>query len=227
MWERRDVTSLSSLPCFIISQPSGQIGSPHASLCFFSTSGCMCLRVCECEGGMVIVFPSVFSTGDHASGVGCVCAARLWSFEVGWWVWCDSLHLSFCFCRGLIFFFFIICAISLYWAIQIVTFVGGGGGVNSIFFFGHFLYLKLLWLHCVCVCVCNTQQVDTKWRRWFLPMCPPLSLVFMSLVSTSLPFNLRYRHKIRCVVLPAHSKWTVYERIRNLHKMLNQISRCP
>lgn len=55
----------------------------------------------------------------------------------------------------------------------------------------------------------------------------PLSLVFMDLVSTSLPFNLRYWRKIRCVVLPAHSKWTVYERISNLHKVLNQISGCP
>lgn len=54
-----------------------------------------------------------------------------------------------------------------------------------------------------------------------------LSLVFMDLVSTSLPFNLRYWRKIRCVVLPAHSKWTVYERISNLHKVLNQISSCP
>lgn len=58
---------------------------------------------------------------------------------------------------------------------------------------------------------------------------PPhaLSLVFMGLVSTCLPFNLCYWRKIRCVVLPAHSKWTVYERISNLHKVLNQISSCP
>lgn len=67
-----------------------------------------------------------------------------------------------------------------------------------------------------------------------LPMCGPLtpplhalSLLFMGLVSTCLPFNLCYWRKIRCVVLPAHSKWTVYERISNLHKVLNQISSCP
>lgn len=155
----------------------------------------------------------------------CVCgqALELWGGMVGV-VWLPSSVFLFLSRVGFLFFNYL-CDFSILGAIQIVTFVGGG--VNSIFFFGHFLYLKLLWLHCVCVCVCNTQQVDTKWRRWFLPMCPPLSLVFMSLVSTSLPFNLRYRHKIRCVVLPAHSKWTVYERIRNLHKMLNQISRCP
>lgn len=84
---------------------------------------------------------------------------------------------------------------------------------------------------CVCVCVCVVYYGD-MWNEEVVfahvlthPHSP--SLVFMGLVSTGLPFNLRYRHKIQCVVLPAHSKWTVYERISNLHKVLNQISGCP
>lgn len=83
---------------------------------------------------------------------------------------------------------------------------------------------------CVCVRVCVVHCRD-MWNEeagfavahvWTSPPS-----VFMGLVSTSLPFNLRYWLKIRCVVLPAHSKWTVYEQISNLHKVLNQISSCP
>lgn len=96
-----------------------------------------------------------------------------------------------------------------------------------------FYFLSLCVCVCFfCACVCSILSGHVKWRGWlcFRPCADPLpapSPVFMGLVSTGLPFNLRYRRKIRCVVLPAHSKWTVYERISNLHKVLNQISSCP
>lgn len=84
----------------------------------------------------------------------CVCgqALELWGGMVGV-VWLPSSVFLFLSRVGFLFFNYL-CDFSILGAIQIVTFVGGGGGVNSIFFFGHFLYLKLLWLHCVCVCVC-------------------------------------------------------------------------
>lgn len=89
------------------------------------------------------------------------------------------------------------------------------------------LYLLLcvhLWV-CLVICVlCTVGKSKMKRPAWLVP---PPTPVFMGLVSTDLPFNLRYWLKIRCVVLPAHSKWTVNERISNLHKVLNQISSCP
>lgn len=81
---------------------------------------------------------------------------------------------------------------------------------------------------CVLVCVVYCKDMWNEEARFAVAHAwTPPAPVFMGLVSKGLPFNLRYWLKIQCVVLPAHSKWTVYERISNLHKVLNQISGCP